>query len=276
MNLQNQIEYLREYDLGDMFDECSVPSGLDMARVRGAIVMRCGLMTPLFSEPLTQRAATQQFFFENQWNFEHVINVLRAQYSPIENVAEVREETTTTSGSDQLLIERDSSERHTGTDGRVIQESGTTSSQESGTTVTAEAGTTDRQESGTTRTERKISAENISTYYPDNEETVSHGMGEETTIEREEAITHGKGDTLTHGKKTNDDFTHGHQIARDGSDVHSGTKESETKYSVNRHGNIGVTTNQDMINQELDLMIRFNAYRFIADLYEKELILGIY
>lgn len=244
MNLQNQIDYLREYDLGDMFDECSVPYGLDMARVRGAIVMRCGLMMPLFSEPLTQRAATQQFFFENQWNFEHILNVLKAQYSPIENVAEVREEITTTSGSDELRIDRDSSEKHTGTDARTIQDSGTT----------------DTQESGTTTTERKISAENISTYSPDNEEIITHGKGEE----------------ITHGKKTEDSLVHGHEIARDGSDVHSGTKQSETKYSVNRHGNIGVTTNQDMINQELDLLIRFNAYRFIADLYEKELMLGVY
>ena len=260
MNLQNQIDYLKEYDLGDMFDGCSVPSGLDMARVRGAIVMRCGLLTPLFSEPETQQAATQQFFFENQWNFEHILNVLRAQYSPIENVAEVREETTTTSGTDSLTIERESSEKHSGTDSRIIQESGSTSSQESGTTNV--------QQNGTTRTERKISAENISTYSPDNEETVTHGQGEGTT--------HGKGETLTHGKRTADDLSHGHQIALDGSDVHSGTKESNSEFSVNRHGNIGVTTNQEMINQELDLLIRFNAYRFIADLYEKELMLGVY
>lgn len=260
MNLQNQINYLKDFDLGDMFDGCSVPSGLDMERVRGAIVMRCGLLTPLFSEPLTQRAATQQFFFENQWNFKHILNVLKAEYSPIENVAEIREENTTTSGTDSLRIDRDSSERHSGTDVRTIQESGNTSSQESGTTNV--------QQSGTTRTERKISAENISTYSPDNEETITHGQGEGTT--------HGKSETLTHGKRTTDDMSHGHQIARDGSDVHSGSKQSRSSFSVNRHGNIGVTTNQDMINQELDLLIRFNAYRFIADLYEKELMLGVY
>ena len=292
MNLQNQIEYLREYDLGDMFDECSVPSGLDMERVRGAIVMRCGLMTPLFSEPLTQRAATQQFFFENQWNFEHVLNVLRAEYSPIENVAEVREETTTSKGTDSLTIDRDASEHHSGSDQRVIEEQGSSQSQESGTTQTTESGTTGTQEtettttqeSGTTRTERKISAENISTYSPDNEETVTHGRGEEVSREAESTITHGKGETITHGKgeeasdnkNTDDTFTHGHVIQSSGYDVHSGSKNSETTFSVNRHGNIGVTTNQDMINQELDLLIRFNAYRFIADLYEKELILGIY
>ena len=244
MNLQNQIDYLREYESKDMFDECSVPAGLDMQGVRSAIVMRCGLLPPLFSEPMTQRSATQQFFFENQWNFEHIVKVLEAQYSPIENVAEIREETTKNTGSDTLTIAKNSTETHSGTDGRTIQDSGTTGTQESGTTTT----------------ERQISAENITTYSPDNKEIVTHGTGE----------------TTTHGKKTQDDLAHGHRIATGGEDVHTSAKGSQSTLSVNRHGNIGVTTNQEMISQELDLMIRFNAYRFIADMYEKELMLGIY
>lgn len=227
-----------------MFDGCSVPAGLDMAAVRSAIIMRCGLMWPLFSEPEIQRSATGQFFFENQWNFEHILKVLEAQYSPIENVAEIREETTKNTGADTLRIEKNTTEEHSGTDGRTIQESGTTGT----------------QESGTTRTERKISAENVSSYSPDNDENITHGAGE----------------TVTHGKKTQDDLKHGHKITTGGEDRHINEKDSQSILSVNRHGNIGVTTNQEMINQELDLLIRFNAYRFIADLYEKELILGIY
>ena len=227
-----------------MFDDCSVPARLDMQRVRGAIVMRCGLMTPLFSEPEVQRAATQQFFFENQWNFDHVLNILEAEYSPIENVQEFRQESTKNSGADTLTISRNSTETHSGKDMRSIQESGTTGT----------------QETGTTGTENQISAENATTYQPDNKSTVTHGAGE----------------TTTHGKKTSDDLTHGETIAHGGSDIHKQDRGSRTDFEVFRHGNIGVTTNQQMINQELDLLERFNPYRFIADLYEKELMLGIY
>lgn len=260
MNLQNQIDYLHEYESMDMFDGCSVPAGLDMQGIRSAIVMRCGLMFPLFSEPMTQRSATQQFFFENQWNFDHIVKVLEAQYSPIENVAEVREETTKNTGADTLTIAKNSTETHSGTDDRIVQESGTTG--------TASSSESERGESGQTVTERKISAENISTYSPDNEETIRHGKGEEASESGSE--------TITHGKRTHDATTHGHKIATGGEDVHTSAKDSQSALSVNRHGNIGVTTNQEMINQELDLMIRFNAYRFIADMYEKELMLGIY
>lgn len=244
MNLQNQIEYLKLNNLGDMFDDCSVPSGLDMARVRGAIVMRCGLLTPLYSEPETQRAATQQFFFENQWNFNHLINILNAEYSPIENVAEWRNETTKNSGADTLTIERNTAETHSGTDARKVQESGTT--------VDAE--------SGTTETENTVSAENATTYQADNKQTV----------------THGKTDTTTHGRGTQDDLTHGEVIAHSGADTHRTEKGTETEFEVYRHGNIGVTTNTQLITEELSLLERFNPYRFIADLYEKELMIGLY
>ena len=244
MNLQNQIDYLKEFNDQDMFDDCSVPSPLDMQRVRGAIVMRCGLLTPLYSEPETQRAATQQFFFENQWNFAHIVKIIEAEYSPIENVAEWRNEKTKNSGADTLTISKNSTETHSGTDERSIKESGNTID----------------SQTGETRTEHEISAENATTYQEDNLDVV----------------THGRIDTTTHGKGTKDDLTHGEVISHGGSDTHKTEKGSSTDYDVYRHGNVGVTTNQFLIDSEISLLERFNPYRFIADLYEKELILGLY
>lgn len=192
MNLQNQIKYLKNNDMGDMFDNCTVPAPLDMERVRGAIVMRCGLLTPLFSEPETQRSATQQFFFENQYNFEQIVKILQADYSPIENVFEERKE----------------------------------------------AEKNEREHENSTKyghsTENQISAENVTVYSPSAK------------------IIEGGEDT------------------RKGSDGNSRTLNSS------RHGNIGVTSAQSLINESLDLVERFNPYRFIANLYEHELILGLY
>lgn len=192
MNLQNQIDYLKGLNLGDMFDGCSVPDGLDMERVRGAIVMRCGLLTPLYLEPEVQRAATQQFFFENQWNFKQIVAVIEADFSPIENVFEDRIETEVTN----------------------------------------------REHADTTTyghsTERQVSAENVNFYSPSN-----------NTVES-------------------------------GADGRSGTGKDNRTLTTNRHGNIGVTSAQSLIHETLDLAERFNPYKFISDLYEKELILGLY
>lgn len=192
MNLQNQIEYLGRVDGVDMFDGCSVPDPLDMELVRGAIVMRCGLLTPLYSEPLTMHAATMQFFHENQWNFAQIVKVIEAEYNPVENVFEDRTETET------FLNQHDSS----GTNAE--------------------------------NTENKISAENVNTYSPDRSMTVT------------------------------------------GNDSRSLTENDNRNLTVHRNGNIGVTSAQSLIHETLDLVDRFSPYRFIADLYEKELMLGIY
>lgn len=292
MNLQNQINYLKEFYNEDMFDGCSVPEGLDMARVRGAIVMRCGLLTPLYSEPEVQKAATQQFFFENQWNFRHILEIVKAQYSPIENVAEWRTEKTKTNGKETLTVDRHETEVHSGTDARNIKEGGTTVDAESGTTTQAESGSTTQAESGSTvdtmqhgkTTTREISAENASTYQADTRETlggsdvdtVQHGKTDTTTHGKTDTTTHGRTDTTTHGKTVDDNLTHGHKIGRNGGDKHTTESGGGSEFEVMRHGNIGVTTNQKMINEELDLLERFNPYRFIAELYERELIIGIY
>ena len=192
MNLQNQIEYLNGTESIDMFDGCYVPPELDMQRVRGAIVMRCGLLTPLYNEPLTQMAATQQFFFENQWNFEQIVKVMTAEYNPIENVFEDRTEHET---FDNSHVSVGQSAEHT---------------------------------------ENKISAENVSTYSPDRE------------------------------------------ISESGNDNRVLTEDDERNLETHRHGNIGITSAQKLINETLDLTDRFNPYRFIADLYEKDLCIGVY
>lgn len=184
----------------DMFDGCTVPTGLDMDAVRGAIVMRCGLLTPLFSEPLTMKAATQQFFAENQWNFEHLIKIIEAEYSPIENVFEVRNE------------DRSGIKNH------------------------VEATTIKKAESETET--HTISAENVSSYQSD----------------RQISNISDKSDAQNS----------------------NGNENTSDVLKVNRHGNIGVTTNQHMINEEIDLTKNWNVYKQIAQMYESTLMLGIY
>ena len=192
MNLQNQIDYLNGVFGVDMFDNCTVPDGLEMERVRGAIVMRCGLLTPLYSEPETQKAATEQFFFENQWNFLQILKVIEAEYNPIENVFEDTEE------SEGKTIERRND---------IIYGH---------------------------NTERQVSAENVSSYASDN------------------------------------------AIIESGSDVNTGNEGEDRTLLKHRHGNIGVTSAQSLIEESLSLIDHFNPYKFIADLYEKQLIIGLY
>lgn len=55
-----------------------------------------------------------------------------------------------------------------------------------------------------------------------------------------------------------------------------GSSESELRTESRVHGNIGVTTSQQMLNQELDLLPRLDIVRYISDSYKAEFCLGYY
>lgn len=219
MNFQNLVDYCQWKQI-DIFEGCTVPAPLDISMVKNEIMKRCGLLRPVYAEPLVFRDLTKMWFDSNQWNFEHLAKIVTANYSPIENVYE----------SDHW------STKHTGTDKRTF----------GGKDIDTLSGT-DTVTDGS-QTAHDVSAFNSSSYQPS---SVDKNSGDIDT-------KYGKKDTLEFGKT--DDFTHGH---------------IET-YDRLRHGNIGVTTNDQLINEELDLLEKFNPYDWIAAKFERENFLQIY
>lgn len=244
MNLQNQVDYLQDLQQIDIFDGLTVPDPLNADTAKSAIMIRCGLLTPVYSEPEVMRAAITQWSTRMQWTFKHLINIIQAEYSPIENTDKYAEHSTTNSGG--------TTRTHSGTDSRSETHGGTDTRTEGGTTSTAD--------SGNDTTTNEVSAYNSSGYQADRKETLAHGMTE--------TVTHGKTDALAHGETVTETQTHGLQIR----DVNDGTET----YTEHTHGNIGVTTNQQMIEQELELLRHFDVYGFIAEKFESELCLMIY
>ena len=180
MNLQNLIDYCREFDLPDPFSGATVPAPLDIEKVKSAIMVRCGLLTPVYNDPPTCTNMITQWFFEKQWTFEHLIQIIQAEYDPIENVFEDRTETT----------EHGHTETRTGgykdTEGGKDQR--------------------DISNTGTDTTTNTISAMNATTYQPDNQSATLHGHAVDDdltyghTLEREyksDKMTHGGKDILT-------------------------------------------------------------------------------
>lgn len=244
MNLQNQVDYLQTTEQSDIFDGLSVPDPLNAETAKSAIMIRCGLLTPVYSEPEVMRAAIAQWSVRMQWTFQHLINIIQAEYSPIENTDKYAEHTTSNEGG--------TTRTHSGTDSR--------SETHGGTDTRTEGGTTGTTHGGSDNVENTVSAYNANTYQPDRKEQTNYG---ET-----ETVTHGKTDALQHGETVSETQTHGLQIAD--------TSEGTETYTEHTHGNIGVTTNQQMIEQELELLRHFDIYGFIAEKFESELCLMIY
>lgn len=219
MNLQNLVDYCKHIDI-DIFEGCTVPAPLDITMVKNEIMKRCGLLRPVYGEPEVFKELTKMWFDSNQWNFDHIVKIINANYSPIENVYE----------SDHY------STKHTGTDKRAF----------GGKDIDTLSGT-DTVTDGSS-TEHDVSAFNSSGFQPSSKDTNSGDID----------TKYGKKDTLEFGKT--DDFTHGH---------------IET-YDRLRHGNIGVTTNDQLILEELSMLEKFNPYDWIAAKFERENFLQIY
>lgn len=176
MNLQNLVDYCKDFDLPDPFSGAFVPEPLNIDTVKSAIMIRCGLLTPIYLEPEVFTKMVTHWFDVKQWTFEHLIKVIQAEYSPIENVFEDRTETT----------EHGHTETRTGgykdTDGGTDQR--------------------DISNSGTDSTTNTISAFNSSTYQPDNKSDLLHGLkvDDDTTYGRTSEREY-KNDKMTHGGK---------------------------------------------------------------------------
>ena len=219
MNFQNLLDFCKIKQI-DIFENCTVPAPLDIERVKSEIMKRCGLLRPIYSEPEVMKSLTLLWFQNNQWNFEHIVKIIEANYSPIENVYE----------SDHY------STKHTGTDKRAF--GGRDRDTLSGIDTVTDG----------SQTEHDVSAYNSSSFQPS---SVDKNSGDINT-------KYGKVDTLEFGKT--DDFTHGH---------------IET-YDRLRHGNIGVTTNDQLILEELEMLEKFNPYDWIAAKFERENFLQLY
>ena len=81
MNLQNQVTFLPS-----LLDGVTLPNDdLDVDLLKSVIVERCGLLTPLYSEPETMKQVISIWFRSHQWNIAHIIDLIKTAYNPLEN-----------------------------------------------------------------------------------------------------------------------------------------------------------------------------------------------
>ena len=235
MNLMNVIRYCEWQDI-DLWSGVSVPTGINKDLMINYIIKECGLLEPIYAEPELLKAQITMWSAANQWTFQHLLNIINSEYSPIENVYENRTETTT----------RDLAEDVNTSSDRTMQ------NQESlthGENIT-------RNLTGSETNENTVSAYNTSTYQPDRASEGSQSENETTAHSGQDVTQSNIGENKVDA------------VDRD--------EIENTTYEVFRHGNIGVTTNQQMINEELDLLERFNLYLWIARKFRNELMIELF
>lgn len=295
MNLQNLLNYDRT-----LLDGVNVPAPLSKELTQSAIVMRCGLLTPLYSEADTMKTLITLWFNTHQWNLEHLLAIVEAEYSPIENTdrydnwtrtidtdrtgsnQNTRVDTGTYSGSETGRMDTESSGNTSGSVKTVTDKDTTGNRSETGGTT----GETDTTASSTT--DHTVSAFNANTYQPDSKDEASSTGHEETQGTSTLTVTESGTDdsTVTEtssgtssgtGSETRTNATSGqHNDSITDTGNAAGTEDTTETYTQHLHGNIGVTTNQNMITEEITLIKMFNIYDQIAAMLETDLFLGVY
>lgn len=271
MTLQNVVDFLQANGY-DLFEGCTVPAPIDLQRVKDYIMLRCGLLSPVYGEPLLMKQQVRMWFDKQQWEFDHLVKILIAEYNIIDNVDEHKEWHERHSGTDQR--KEGGKEYLSGSDTLTHGEKHTLSGTDTLTHGEKHTLSGTDTDTDTTSTEHQVSAYNSGGYQADSKDTnsgsVTHQHGKTDTASGDDKTQYGKTDTAsgddktTYGKTNNfgktDDLTHGENI----------------DYFEYRHGNIGVTAPQDIINKELDLLERFNVYDWIARKFERDNMIEVY
>ena len=201
-------------------------------------------------------------------------------------------DTHTTSETHSGTDTHTTSETHSGTDTHTISEthSGTDTHTTSETHSGTDTHTTSETHSGTDTTTNSITAYDANTQYVHDTSALLHGHG----ISGSDALAHGESisgsDALAygHGISGSDALAHGHKIVDDGSDsitygktetlTHGETIVHEGDITRNSHisGNIGVTTSQQMLEQEIEISAKLNVIKMIVDSFRERFCLLVY
>lgn len=262
----------------------SAQEDLNSTTLKAAIIRRCGDVEPYYQKTEDFILFGAMWFSTHDFLFNHAIEIWTATYNPIENYNRLEDETVTgtreTSGAN--------TDTHSGTDTTTTSDTVSGSDTHSGTDTTTTSGSksgseahtgTDTLTDNVTR-ENEIAGFDSSTYQDANKETetgthaTAHGETITTSGQESgsESIAHGEVITKAEQSSGSEALAHGHIIQT----ATEGTEDTETTRASHVHGNIGVTTSQQMIEAELALADKFWIYDYIASAFETDNFITVY
>ena len=290
-----------------LFSEMVYPSGFsddEKQTTVGNILADCAELECLFPDPDTMKTMIGLWSKLNISVWERIFTASQLEYNPIENYNRTELETISDdrtdthsgndvnklTGTDTRLLDNTqthsgsdthaTSETHTGTDTHTISEthSGTDTHTISETHSGTDTHTTSETHSGTDTTTNSITAYDANTQYVHDTSALLHGHG----ISGSDALAHGE------SISGSDTMAHGHKIVDDGSDsitygktetlTHGEKIVSEGDITKNSHisGNIGVTTSQQMLEQEIEISAKLNVIKMIVNSFRERFCLLVY
>lgn len=256
-----------QYD-NTLFDDIVLPDGIDKDNLVSDIMRNSGDLYPYHQVPEYLKRNINFWFARRLFDFSRMYEALRVQYSPIENYDRIedikREYKDSGTDTETLTLGSSTTSKHTGTDEETTTLGSSTTSKHTGTD-------TDSMQGGGT-TEKGVSAYNEDGYT--NREKDTETQNSTNTKLYDSTITNTGSGTDTQ-KQTFDSTVTNTGSGSDKTQTDYGKQRTETE-NTRIHGNIGVTTSQQMIEAEMSLRVEYDIYRTITMEFEREFLIQIY
>lgn len=227
----------------EILDNIELPKEMDKATMLDYIFMYAGENEVRYPDPTMLEHLINSWFSSRKHDFEMMWKALHAEYNPIENTDRYEDSRRT--------IERDSSNVVEKTSSQTTEVNGETSGE--GTT------TGENTRTPNLTTEETVSAFDSESYQPNSR--------------RSESGSESNNNTETTNTSANSSQT----AEQNGTENETATGKSKDaeKTTLHAHGNIGITTNQEMINEEIELR-KFDIYKSIVLAFENEFTIPVY
>lgn len=108
-----------------VFDELTLPAGIDLDTLKGTIFLRCQEFELLYPDPEFMRAAVKIWGMKNYWTFNKWIELINKQYDPLYNKDYYEEYEDTHSGAESGSGTSSQTDDHTRTDNLKSETDGT-------------------------------------------------------------------------------------------------------------------------------------------------------
>ena len=251
----------------EILDNIELPEEMNRDTMQDYIFMYAGNNESRYGDPVLLERLVNRWFGAKKHDFEMMWRALTIDYNPIENTDRYEdfwENTDRTEKASENRSEDNTVKRESQSNGKqdFVTEGNTTG--------------TGRNNSNGTRTpnlttEQTTSAFDSDSYQPQNKRVDS---GTEQTEQHEDSTS--SANTRQNG---NQNSTQNATESETGKNVLEGKTDNnvhnELRHGLHSHGNIGVTTNQEMINEELRLRT-YDLYKQIALLFENEFTIPVY
>ena len=233
-----------------LFDNIVLPDGIDKDNLVSDIMRNSGDLYPYHQVPEYLKRNITFWFSRRLFDFDRMYKSLRMEYSPIENYDRIedikREYKDSGTDTETLTLGSSTTSKHTGSDTETTTLGSSTTSSHTGTD-------TDSTQGGGSN-EKGVSAYNEDGYTNREKDTETHNSNNTQTYNSTVTNTESGSD------KTQTDY---------------GKQRTETE-NTRIHGNIGVTTSQQMIESEMSLRAKYDIYKIISREFEREFLVQIY